>query len=219
MSFMNFLKLISFVITHDVTLINGGDMHINNILAFAGSTRINSYNKKLLNTAIRGATEAGAEVTKIDLRDYPLPLYDGDLEALEGIPENAKKLKELFFNHHALLLALPEYNSSFTGVFKNSIDWISRQDFGETPLQCFQGKVACLMSTSPGTFGGMRGLVHARAMLENINVLVMPEQICVPNAMDAFDEYDRLKNDHTNQSVEKLGAKLFNLSQKINGNH
>lgn len=192
---------------------------MNKIIAFAGSTRTESYNKKLLKVAVFGAREAGAIVTVIDLRDYPLPVYDGDLEAKEGIPGNAKKLKEMFNTHHALLLALPEYNSSMSGVFKNTIDWISRQEKGEIPLQCFVGKVAGLMSTSIGQLGGLRGLVHARAMLENINVLVMPEQVCVPKAGDAFDEYGNLKNDTIKKSVEKLGADLVDLTLRVRGFH
>lgn len=192
---------------------------MNKIIAFAGSTRIESYNKKMLKAAIFGAREAGAEVTVIDLRDYPLPLYDGDLEARAGIPDNGKKLKELFNSHHALLLALPEYNSSMSGVFKNTIDWISREEKGETPLQCFIGKVAALMSASPGRLGGLRGLVHARAMFENIHVLVMPEQICVPKAAEAFDEYGILKNEALKKSVEKLGADLVDLTLRVRGFH
>ena len=192
---------------------------MNKIVAFAGSTRIDSFNKKLLKIAIFGAREAGAEVTVIDLKDYPLPLYDGDLETKEGIPENAKKLKEIFKINHALLLALPEYNSSFSGVFKNAIDWISRQDKGEVPLECFNGKVAGLISTSPGSLGGLRGLIHARAMLENINVLVMTEQICVPKAGDAFDEFGILKNESIKKSIEKLGSDLVDLTLRVRGFH
>ncbi|MDD4974957.1 MAG: NAD(P)H-dependent oxidoreductase [Bacteriovorax sp.] len=190
---------------------------MNKIIAFAGSTRTESYNKKILKAAVFGAREAGAEVTVIDLRDFPLPLFDGDLEAKEGIPSNGKKLKELFKTHHALLLALPEYNSSMSGVFKNTIDWVSRPEKGETPLQCFDGKVAGLISASPGSLGGLRGLVHARSMLENINVLVMPEQICVPKAAEAFDEYGILKNEVIKKSIEKLGADLVDLTLRVRG--
>ncbi|MBC7537687.1 MAG: NAD(P)H-dependent oxidoreductase [Bacteriovorax sp.] len=192
---------------------------MNKIIAFAGSTRTESYNKKLLKAAIFGAREAGAEVTVIDLRDYPLPLYDGDLESKEGIPSNGKKLKELFNTHHALLLALPEYNSSMSGVFKNTIDWVSRPEKGETDLQCFTGKVAGLMSASPGKLGGLRGLVHVRAMLENIHVLVMPDQVCVSKADEAFDEFGVLKNEVTKKSIEKLGADLVDLTLRVRGFH
>ncbi|MGZ3787547.1 MAG: NADPH-dependent FMN reductase [Bacteriovorax sp.] len=187
------------------------------ILAFAGSTRTESYNKKMLKTAIFGARGAGAEVTVIDLRDYPLPIYDGDLEEKDGIPKNGKKLKELFEANHGLLLALPEYNSSLSGVFKNAIDWISRSDKGEASLHSFTGKVAGLMSASTGSLGGMRGLVHARSMFENIGVIVMPEQVCIPRAHEAFDEYGNLKNEILKKSIEKLGANLVDLTLRVRG--
>lgn len=192
---------------------------MNRIIAFAGSTRTGSYNKNILKTAVFGAREAGAEVSVIDLRDYPMPLYDGDLEEKEGIPENGKKLKDLFNTHHALLLALPEYNSSISGVFKNTIDWISRTEKGEIPLQCFIGKVAGLISASIGAYGGMRGLVHTRAMLENINVLVMPDQVCVSRAAEAFDEDGNLKDEKLKKKIEKLGANLVDLTLRVRGYH
>lgn len=192
---------------------------MNRILAFAGSTRTDSFNKKILKTAVYGAREAGADVTVIDLRDFSMPLYDGDLEAKLGIPENGKKLKDLFNSHHALLLALPEYNSSMSGVFKNSIDWVSRSAPGEDPLECFVGKVAGLISASPGSLGGMRGLVHVRAMLENIHVLVMPEQVCVSKAEEAFDENGNLKNEKIKKSIEKVGANLVDLTLRVRGLH
>ncbi len=187
------------------------------ILAFAGSTRTESYNKKLLVTAIEGARDAGAEVTVIDLKDYSLPIYDGDFENKDGIPSNGKKLKKLFTENHALLLALPEYNSSMSGVFKNTIDWVSRSEVGEAPLHCFVGKVAGLISASPGALGGLRGLVHVRAMLENINIIVMPEQICVPKADDAFDEEGNLKNEIQKKSIKKLSSNLVDLTLRVRG--
>lgn len=192
---------------------------MNRILAFAGSTRTHSFNKRILHTAVFGAREAGAEVTLIDLRDYTMPIYDGDLEEKKGIPDNAKKLKDLFKNHHALLLALPEYNSSMSGVFKNAIDWVSRKEKGEEELECFIGKVAALISASPGQLGGMRGLVHARSMLENIHVIVMPEQVCVPRANEAFDEYGNLKNEKLKKSIEKIGSSLVDLTLRVRGFH
>ncbi|HIK08909.1 MAG TPA: NAD(P)H-dependent oxidoreductase [Oscillatoriaceae cyanobacterium M33_DOE_052] len=142
------------------------------ILAFAGSTRADSYNKKMVKIAAAGAKAAGAEVTYLDLRDLPLPLFDEDLQAQEGFPENARKLKELMLAHQGLLIASPEYNSSITAVLKNAIDWASRpSEPGEQMLACFNGKVATIMSASPGGMGGMRGLVHLRSILGNINVI------------------------------------------------
>jgi len=185
------------------------------ILAFAGSTRTESFNKRLIKIAVAGAQAAGAEVTLIDLRDYPLPLFDGDLEAREGLPANGRKLKDLFLAHHGLLTSCPEYNSSITGVWKNTIDWVSRPVPGEAPLACFDGKVAALMSASPGALGGLRGLVHVRAILGNIKVLVLPDQVAVPKASEAFNPDGSLKDPKQQAAVEALGAKLAQVIPKI----
>ncbi len=185
------------------------------ILAFAGSTRSESYNKRLIRIAVGGARAAGGEVTLIDLRDFPLPLFDGDLEAREGLPPNGRKLKDLFLWHQGLLISAPEYNSSITGVLKNTIDWVSRPCPGEAPLECFDGKVACLMSASPGALGGLRGLVHVRAILQNIRVLVLPDQIAVPRANEAFNPDGSLKDPKQQAAVEGLGAKLAQVIAKL----
>ncbi len=123
------------------------------VLAFAGSTRRESFNKKLVQIAANGVRAAGAEVTLLDLKDFPLPLFDQDLEAEQGMPDNGTKLKKLFIDHDGLLIASPEYNSSITGVLKNAIDWVSRPAPDEPPLVAFRGKVATLMSASPGALG------------------------------------------------------------------
>ena len=185
------------------------------ILAFAGSTRKESFNKKLVKIAAGAAQSAGAEITTIDLRDLPLPLYDGDLEADEGLPGNAKKLKELFLAHQGLLISSPEYNSSISGVLKNAIDWVSRPLPGEGSLACFEGKVAALMSASPGALGGLRGLVHLRAILGNIKVLVIPEQVAVSKATDAFNADGSLKDAKQQSAIEQLGTKLAGLLLKL----
>ncbi len=187
------------------------------ILAFAGSTREESFNKKLLKTAVYGARDAGAEVTVIDLKDYHLPIFDEDFELKNGLPRNAQELKTFFISHHGLMMALPEYNSSMSGVFKNVIDWVSRSENGEPPLHCFVGKVAGLMSASPGYLGGMRGLIHTRSMLENLNVLVMPEQVSISNAHEAFDEFGNLINEVQKKSIEKLGANIVDLALRYKG--
>jgi NAD(P)H-dependent FMN reductase len=187
------------------------------ILAFAGSTRTESYNKKLVRIAAAGARAAGAEVTLVDLRDLPLPLFDEDLERDEGLPPNGRKLKDLMLAHDGLLIASPEYNSSITGVLKNTIDWISRPAPGEEPLGCFLNKVAALMSASPGALGGLRGLVTLRSILGNIKVLVMPDQVAVPKAHEAFGEDGRLTDDRQQAAVEKLGSDLTSLLRKLRG--
>lgn len=187
------------------------------ILAFAGSLRKESFNKKLLTTAIAGATSAGAAVTRIDLRDYPLPIYDGDIEAESGIPANAMALKQLFLASGGLLLACPEYNGSMSGAFKNAIDWVSRSAPGEHPLAAFDGKIVSLMSTSPGALGGLRGLIHVRAVLSHIGAIVLPGQVSVPRAADAFLPDGQLKDAAQKAKVEKLGAALAGAIRKFNG--
>lgn len=188
-----------------------------NILAFSGSTRSGSYNKRILDIAAQGARDTGVNVTIINLLDFSLPLYDGDLEDSDGLPSNCMKLKSVFLNHQGLLLALPEYNSSFSAVFKNAIDWVSRPTPEESePLSCFKNKTAALMSASTGKLGGIRGLVHARAMLQNINVMVIPTQVCIANAETAFDDVGVLKDKKSSQLLEKLGSELANLIKKIN---
>ncbi|BAY73666.1 NADPH-dependent FMN reductase [Nostoc linckia NIES-25] len=188
------------------------------ILAFAGSTRIDSYNKKLVKIAAAGAKAAGAEVTYLDLRDLPLPLYDEDLEAQEGMPTNARTLKDLMISHQGFLIASPEYNSSLTAVLKNAIDWASRPYPNESPLAltAFAGKVATIMSASPGGLGGLRGLVHLRSILGNIKVLVLPDQIAVSKAYEAFNDDGKLKDPKQQESIEKLGEGLTKILLKLN---
>ena len=160
------------------------------ILAFAGSARAGSLNKKLVQVAAQGAEQAGAEVTYVDLAKFPMPLYDQDLQEREGFPESVLAFKSLMKSHQGFLIACPEYNSSITPLLKNTIDWASRPEPGEAPLAltCFKGKAAAIMSTSPGGLGGLRGLGHVRSILDSIGVLVIPDQMAVPGAMSAFDE-------------------------------
>lgn len=185
------------------------------ILAFAGSSREQSYNKKLVKIASDAARNAGATVTYIDLRDFSLPLYDGDLEEAQGLPENAIKLKELFNTHEGLLISSPEYNSSISAVLKNTIDWLSRPHAGEKPLGCFTDKVAGLMSASPGQLGGLRGLVTLRSILGNIQVHVHHHQIAISKAHEAFDEAGNLKNSDQHASVQKLASSIVRMISKL----
>jgi NAD(P)H-dependent FMN reductase len=145
-----------------------------------------------------------------------MPLYDGDLEAEFGLPQYAVALKELFLAHDGLLISAPEYNSSITAVLKNSIDWVSRSAEGEPPLAAFRGKVATLMSASPGGLGGLRGLVHVRAILGNIGVTVLPDQVAVSKAHEAFAEDGSLKDERQHAKVKNLGATLTETLQKLN---
>src|SRR5690348_11575831 len=186
------------------------------ILAFAGSTRTDSYNKKLVKLSSISATEAGADVTVIDLKDFPLPIYDGDLEQKDGLPPNARKLKDIMLAHQGFLISSPEYNSSISAVFKNTIDWTSRQSEGETPLACFKNKVAGIMSASPGGLGGLRGLVHVRSILGNIGIIVLPDQFALAKAHEAFNEDGSLKDKKQEDQVKKIGANVAKMLLKLN---
>jgi NAD(P)H-dependent FMN reductase len=187
------------------------------ILAFAGSARRDSFNKRLIRIAVGGAQRAGADVTLIDLKDYPLPIMNQDLEAEQGPPENALALKKLFLEHDGLLMSCPEYNSSITPLWKNTIDWVSRPGPGDPPLglTAFKGKVAALLSASPGGLGGLRGLVHVRSILGNIGVIVLPDQIAIREAHNAFTDDGRLKDEKQQVSVERIGQSLAEVLQKL----
>ncbi len=191
--------------------------YVPRILAFSGSARTGSVNGKLVRIAARGAEEAGAAVELVDLRDYPMPLYDGDLEAQEGIPEHAVRFRALMKASEGLLIAAPEYNSSITPLLKNTIDWASRPAPGEEMLAAFKHKTAALMSASPGALGGLRGLAHVRSILGNINVLVLPDQVAVPGAFGAFADDGRLKDEKRQAAVEGLGRKLTETLVKLHG--
>lgn len=185
------------------------------ILAFAGSARKASYNKKLIRVAADAARAAGGEVTLIDLADYPLPIFDEDLESAQGLPANARKLKDLFLAHQGLLLSCPEYNSSITPLLKNAIDWVSRPVAGESPLQCFDGKVAALLAASPGALGGLRGLVTVRSILGNIKVLVLPDQFALSKANEAFNDDGSLKDGKQMEIVGGIAKRLVESVRKM----
>ncbi len=185
------------------------------ILAFAGSARRDSLNKKLARVAADAARGAGAEVTFMDLEDYPMPLYHGDLEERAGLPENCRRLKQLFAQHDALLLVSPENNASVTALMKTTLDWLSRQDGEQGGLLPYRGKVAALLAASPGGFGGMRGLMHLRHILQNFNVLVLPEQFVLPRAHEAFAEDGTLKEAKQLAAVSALVQKLVTVTRKM----
>jgi chromate reductase len=182
------------------------------ILALAGSARHDSFNKKLIKIGTEALRQAGGHVTLIDLVDFPLPLYDGDLEAEQGLPKKAKELKKLFCENDGFIFSSPEYNSSISGVFKNVIDWVSRPEKEDSvSLIAFRGKIAALMSASSGALGGLRGLVHLRAILENIYVMVIPEQITIPKAGDAFDEKGLLNDPQQHAKILDLARKHVSI--------
>jgi chromate reductase, NAD(P)H dehydrogenase (quinone) len=185
------------------------------ILAFAGSLRRDSFNKKLVRLAAEAARAEGADVTLLDLRDVPMPVYDGDLEAAEGLPPGAVKLRNLMLAHQGLLVASPEYNSSISAALKNAIDWASRPAPGQEALACFAGKVAGLVSASPGALGGLRGLVHLRSILGNIKVLVLPDQHAIATAHEAFNADGKLKDAKHQAAVANVAKRLVEVTGKL----
>lgn len=186
------------------------------ILVFAGSARSGSYNKKLVPIAAGAAREAGAEVTEIDLQDFPAPIYDGDLEKESGIPEHAAALKRLMTAHDGFILACPEYNSGITPLLKNVIDWASRAENGQ-PTRAFRGKVALLTSASPGRLGGLRGLVQVRSILTNLGVLVLPEQQAIPHAAQAFEEDGSLADEDVAARLRSMAETLVRTIDRLSG--
>lgn len=180
------------------------------ILAFAGSARRESFNRKFLAIAVDAARAAGCEVTLIDLNEYEMPLYHGDLEDKAGLPPNAARLITLITSHQGLLIASPEYNSMITPLLKNTIDWCTRVD--DNP---FEGKVAAVISASPGALGAVRSLAMAQALLVKLGCIVVPGQCFVPHASKAFDEAGKLVEERNTKSVQALMAKLFQLTSKI----
>jgi NAD(P)H-dependent FMN reductase len=186
------------------------------LLAFAGSTRTGSLNQALLELAVAEARNRGAQVTSIRLKDFALPLYDGDLEQTD-FPASARDLKALFQAHHGFLIAAPEYNGSISGVLKNAIDWASRPTDGETltALSAFRGKVAGLMAASISPFGGLRGITHTRQILTTIQTVVATEQVLVPFAHGAFEDGGALKEALPAQLLGGLTARVIDLVARL----
>ncbi len=186
------------------------------ILAFSGSTREASWNRKLLRVAVAGAEGAGASVTVVDLRDLPMPFYDGDLEAKEGLPANARKLRALVMSHHGLLIGTPEYNFGLSGVLKNAIDWVSRKDGNEAPYAAFKGRIAAIVSSSPGATGGARALLHLRTVLTGCKALVIAEQLSLGVANKAFEADGKLTPPELHAEAMGVGAALARTITKLN---
>lgn len=185
------------------------------ILAFAGSLRRGSLNKKAVRAAVPMARAAGAVVTEIDLADFRMPVYDGDLEEKEGLPESVRKLKALMKSHDGFLICTPEYNSSIPGMLKNVIDWASRSEEGEEQLACFAGKTAGLMSASPGSLGGIRSLAVTRAILENLGTLVVPAQVAIPKAHEAFAADGGFSDAKRGAAVRGMVASLVDIARRL----
>ncbi len=185
------------------------------ILVFAGSSRRDSFNRKLAAVAAGLAGEAGADVTHINLGDFPMPLFNQDDEAEHGMPEHAGRLKRLMIEHDGFIIASPEYNSAFSPLLKNCIDWVSRSEPDEDgSLNAYRGKFAAIMAASPGALGGLRGLVMLRMLLSNLSVHVIPSQLAISQAFKAFDDDGNLVEERKLESVRGIVTSLVDLVSK-----
>jgi len=186
------------------------------ILVIAGSTRAASTNRLLAREAADSLREAGLDATLADLRDFPMPLYDADLETQSGLPPAARALKELAREADGFAIASPEYNGSYPAVLKNAIDWISRPEPGDGSLQVFRDKPAAILSASPGPGGGKRVLKQLRELLEMIRMTVVPQQVSVANSGGAFDGVGRLVRSSDTESLRQLTNELAGaVRQKV----
>jgi chromate reductase, NAD(P)H dehydrogenase (quinone) len=184
------------------------------VLVFAGSLRTGSHNEKLAVLAARALRDAGGSVTKISLADYPLPIYDADLERNQGLPESAIRLKEQFLAHAGVFLIAPEYNAGVTPLMKNALDWVSRRHLeDEAALAAFRNRAFAIGSASPGGFGGLRGLLMLRQILAvGTGAMVIPEQVTVSGAGDAFDEAGNLTEETRRKQLDRAAAALVAMA-------
>ncbi|HEX4838865.1 MAG TPA: NAD(P)H-dependent oxidoreductase [Rhabdochlamydiaceae bacterium] len=173
------------------------------VLAFSGSTRKDSYNRKLILEAAEIARQKGAKVTVVDLSEYAMPFYNQDLEAKQGLPAHAKKLRDLMLQNDVMMIASPEYNASIPGLLKNTIDWTSHDEKGQFSSDPYKGKKIAIMSASPGQGGGARALAHLRAILEALGSTVVQTQVTVPEAYKAFDEKGKLVSAELNKKLQE----------------
>lgn len=185
------------------------------VVALSGSLRTGSFNRQLLSVAVAGARAAGATVEVIDLADHPAPLYDGDLEAREGIPESIRALRARLAPAQGWLLACPEYNGSITPLLKNTLDWCSRPLPEDTPYGATRGRVVGLLSASAGALGGLRGLRHVREIMTNLQALVLPEQFALGHADKAFAQGPEAMPDGDRRKAEAIAARVVAVAGKL----
>ena len=187
------------------------------ILVIPGSLRTGSHNVKLAALAAKELALAGAEVTRISLQDYALPLFDADLVAASGPPASAVKLKQALMAHHGVFITSPEYSASVTPIIKNTIDWISRvRERGEPAYDAFKGRVFAIGSATAGGGGGLRSMMALRQILElGCGALVIPEQVGVPRAEQAFDDMDNLKDEALAATMKAAVQRLVELANVV----
>jgi NAD(P)H-dependent FMN reductase len=171
---------------------------------------------KLAAAAAYEFAQAGADVTRLSLGDFPLPIYDGDLQAKSGVPKHAVNLKRMIGAHQGVLLVTPEYNSSVPPLVKNTIDWLSRvQDANEARGQVFRGRPFAIAAASQGRLGGTRALAALRLILSACHATVIPNQLALSFADHAYDDMDRLKNPADIEALKALVRQLINFSQHL----
>jgi chromate reductase, NAD(P)H dehydrogenase (quinone) len=186
------------------------------ILVIPGSLRTGSHNVRLAAAAAYEFAQAGVEVTRISLGDFPLPIYDGDLQAKSGVPKNAVNLKRMIGAHHGVLFVTPEYNSSVPALVKNTIDWITRvQDTTESRGQVFRERPFAIAAASAGRLGGTRALAALRLILSACHAIVVPNQLALSFADQAYDDMDRLKNPADIEALRALVRQLIDVSQHM----
>jgi NAD(P)H-dependent FMN reductase len=185
------------------------------VLIIPGSIRTGSLNVKLA-AAAQELVRAGVDVTRISLGDFPLPIYDGDLQTKSGVPKNAVHLKRMIGSHHGTLLVTPEYNSSLPPLLKNALDWVSRvQDSGELRGQVFRDRAFAIAAASAGRFGGARCLAALRLVLAACHATVIPNQLALSFADQAYDDMDRLKHPADIEALDALVRQLIDVSQRM----
>jgi chromate reductase len=186
------------------------------ILVIPGSLRSGSLNARLAAAAAHELAQSGVEVTRISLSDFPLPIYDGDLQARSGVPKNAINLKRMIGAHHGVLIVTPEYNSSVPALVKNTIDWVSRvQDSHETRGQVFRDRTFAIAAASGGRLGGTRALAALRLILSACHATVIPNQLALSFAEEAYDDMDRLKHSADSEGLKALVRQLIEFSQHM----
>src|SRR6059036_260243 len=186
------------------------------ILVIPGSLRSGSLNAKLAAVAAHALAQQGAEITRISLSDFPLPIYDGDLQAKSGVPKHAVNLKRMMAAHHGVLVVTPEYNSSVPALVKNTIDWVSRvQDVHETRGQVFRERAFAIAAASESRLGGTRSLAALRLILTACHATVIPNQLALSFAGEAYDDMDRLKHPADVASLGALIEQLIDVSQRM----
>src|SRR6202162_5978272 len=186
------------------------------ILVTPGSLRSGSLNARLAQAAVYEFAQAGVEVTRISLADFPLPIYDGDLQSKSGVPKHAVNLKRMMSAHHGVLIVTPEYNSSVPALVKNTIDWVSRvQDAHETRGQVFRERPFAIAAASEGRLGGTRALAALRLILTACHATVIPNQLALSFASEAYDDMDRLKHPGDIEALNALVRQLIDVSQHM----